>query len=248
MFQWFSIFNWKYKVLRHPLILEKFCLMLVSLTQLWLFWQRDSLHSTRLAGIRWDPPFSKWKEGLCSGACRAHWKGFKLDMKGEGEHIRLPGDKLWGDTQWLEGRGASMGPQPVAQKHAGDTAAQLKSCRNELGAPRGSRSQQGSFHERPQGKQGVFLYEGDMANSPDEMPLHEHTQHGKQTGRAGSYHAARKLWLDCHYWNLVGQNPWLECGYWWLQVVQQGQEVKEGCRLCPPYQEIHRAWRAVPEE
>jgi len=47
--------------------------------------------------------------------------------------------------------------------------------------------------QHSQGKQGVFLCEGDMANSPDEVPLHERTQHGKQTGRAGSYHAARKL-------------------------------------------------------
>jgi len=35
---------------------------------------------------------------------------FKLDVKGEGEHIRLVCDKLWEDTQCLEGLGASMGP------------------------------------------------------------------------------------------------------------------------------------------
>jgi len=54
-------------------------------------------------------------------------------VKGEGEHIRLACDKLWDDTQQLEGRGATMGPQLVAQRHAGDTAAQLKSCGDERG-------------------------------------------------------------------------------------------------------------------
>ena len=33
-------------------------------------------------------------------------------MKGKREHTRLAYDKLWDDTQWLEGQGASMGPQP----------------------------------------------------------------------------------------------------------------------------------------
>ena len=56
-------------------------------------------------------------------------------MKEEGEHIRLAYDKLWDGTQQLEGWGASTGPQPVAQRHAGDTAAQLKSCGDDLGAP-----------------------------------------------------------------------------------------------------------------
>jgi len=56
-------------------------------------------------------------------------------VKGEGEHIRLVGDKLWGDTQRLEGRGASMGAQPVAQRRAGDTTAQTKSCGDKPGAP-----------------------------------------------------------------------------------------------------------------
>jgi len=35
----------------------------------------------------------------------------------------------------LEGQGASTGPQPVAQRLAGDTAAQSKSCGDQLGAP-----------------------------------------------------------------------------------------------------------------
>jgi len=53
----------------------------------------------------------------------------------KGERIRLSGDKLLSDTQRLEGWGASIGLQPVAQRCAGDTVAQLKSCREELGAP-----------------------------------------------------------------------------------------------------------------
>jgi len=86
----------------------------------------------------------------------------------------------------------STGPQPVAQRSARDTTAQSKSCRDELGAPEvvGANKEASVKH---QGKQGVFLCEGDMANSPDEVPLHECTQHGKQTGRAGNYCAARKL-------------------------------------------------------
>jgi len=51
------------------------------------------------------------------------------------EHIVLAGDRLSGDTQWLEGWGASTGPQPVAQRYAMDTAAQSKSCGGKLGAP-----------------------------------------------------------------------------------------------------------------
>ena len=78
-------------------------------------------------------PFSKGKEGLCSAACGALWQGFKLDGKGEREHIGPAGDILWGDTQWLEGQGASKGPQPFAQRTAGDTAA--RSCRDQLGTP-----------------------------------------------------------------------------------------------------------------
>jgi len=45
-------------------------------------------------------------------------------VKGEGKHLRLAGDKLLGVTQWLEGWGASMGTQPVAQRSAEDTAEQ----------------------------------------------------------------------------------------------------------------------------
>jgi len=45
-------------------------------------------------------------------------------VKGEGEPIKLAGDHLWDNTHWLEGWGASMGPQPVAQRRAGGTAAQ----------------------------------------------------------------------------------------------------------------------------
>jgi len=64
----------------------------------------------------------------------------------------------------------------------------------------------------PQGKQWVILCEGDTANSPDEVPLHERTQHGKQTGRAGRYCAARKLrsnaltetwWDESHEWSMA---------------------------------------------
>jgi len=40
-----------------------------------------------------------FKNRHLSGACGAHWQGLKLDVKGEGEHTRLAGDKLWGDTQ-----------------------------------------------------------------------------------------------------------------------------------------------------
>jgi len=39
---------------------------------LWGFSQWDGLQGTRLADIKWEPTFSKLKEDLCSGACRAH--------------------------------------------------------------------------------------------------------------------------------------------------------------------------------
>jgi len=72
---------------------------MVSPSQFRGFSQWDGLHGTWLAGVKWEPPFSKGKESLCSGACGAHWQGFKLDVKGEGEHTKLACDKLWDDTQ-----------------------------------------------------------------------------------------------------------------------------------------------------
>jgi len=60
----------------------------------------------------------------------------------------------WGDTQRLEGRGAPMGPQPVAQSRAGDTAAQPKSCRDELGAPEVAGANKEASVKRPRGSQG----------------------------------------------------------------------------------------------
>ncbi|KAK4825362.1 hypothetical protein QYF61_026881 [Mycteria americana] len=44
-----------------------------------------------------------------------------------GDNIRLACDKLWDDTPRLEGQGASEGPQSVALRRAGYTAAHLKS-------------------------------------------------------------------------------------------------------------------------
>lgn len=38
-------------------------------------------------------------------------------------------------TPWLEGQDANEGPQPVVLRHAGVTAAQLKSYRDELRVP-----------------------------------------------------------------------------------------------------------------
>jgi len=74
--------------------------------------------------------------------------------KGEGKHIRLACDKLWDDTQWLEGQGASTGPQTVAQKHAGDTAAQSKSCGDKLGAPEVAGANKGASVKHPKGNKG----------------------------------------------------------------------------------------------
>ncbi|GAB0204069.1 mitochondrial enolase superfamily member 1 [Grus japonensis] len=62
-------------------------------------------------------------------------ESFKLALKEEADNIRLPYDELWDDMPRLEGQGASKGPQPVAQRHAGHTAARLKSRGDEPGAP-----------------------------------------------------------------------------------------------------------------
>jgi len=56
-------------------------------------------------------------------------------LKGEEDNIRLARDKLWDDTQWLEGQGTGEGPQSVALRHAGYTAAHLKSYGDEPAAP-----------------------------------------------------------------------------------------------------------------
>jgi len=94
------------------------------------------------------------KEDPCSGTCGAHWQGFKIDAKGERERIRLAGDKLWGDTQQLEGRGASTGPPPVAQRRARDTAAQSKPCGDELGAPQVLGANEEASVKHPKGNKG----------------------------------------------------------------------------------------------
>ena len=75
-------------------------------------------------------------------------------MKWEGEHIRLASDKLWSDAQRLEGWDASTGPQPPAQRHAGDTAAQSKSCRGELGAPEVVGANKEASVKHPKGNKG----------------------------------------------------------------------------------------------
>jgi len=75
-------------------------------------------------------------------------------VEGEGEHIGPAGDKLCSDTQWLEGRSASTCPQPVAQRSAGDTAAQSKSCRDELGAPEVVGANKEAFVKHPKRNKG----------------------------------------------------------------------------------------------
>lgn len=47
-----------------------------------------------------------------------------------------------------------------------------------------------------------------MADSLDEVPLQEHTQHRRQMGEVGSHCAAEKLWYSGHYWNVVEQSLW----------------------------------------
>jgi len=68
-----------------------------------------------------------------------------------GEHIRLACDKLWDDTQLLEGQGGSMNPQPVVQRHAGDTAAQSKSW-DELRPPEVVGPNKKTSAKHPRGK------------------------------------------------------------------------------------------------
>jgi len=47
-----------------------------------------------------------------------------------------------------------MGPQPVSQSRAGDTAAQSKSCRDELGAPEVVGANKQASVKYPKGKKG----------------------------------------------------------------------------------------------
>jgi len=49
--------------------------------------------------------------------------------------MRLAHNQLWDDTPRLEGWAASKGPQPVALRRAGYTAACLKTYGDEPGAP-----------------------------------------------------------------------------------------------------------------
>jgi len=47
-----------------------------------------------------------------------------------------------------------MGPQSVAQRHAGDTATQLKTCRDELGAPEVLGDNKKVYMKHPKGNKG----------------------------------------------------------------------------------------------
>ncbi|KAK4826217.1 hypothetical protein QYF61_006161 [Mycteria americana] len=75
------------------------------------------------------------EEGLCSQASGAHQQSFKLDLEWDRDNISLAHDKPRDDTPRLEGWGASEGPQPVARRLAGYTAAHLKSYGDEPGPP-----------------------------------------------------------------------------------------------------------------
>lgn len=52
---------------------------------------------------------------------------------------------------------------------------------------------------------------GRETSSPDEVHLHQCTQHGQQTARTRIHCAAGKLWLSHHHKNMVGTLPQLEC-------------------------------------
>jgi len=47
-----------------------------------------------------------------------------------------------------------MGPEPVAQRHAGDTAAQSKSCRDDLGSPEAVGANKEASVKHPKGNKG----------------------------------------------------------------------------------------------
>ncbi|KAK4822159.1 hypothetical protein QYF61_010420 [Mycteria americana] len=89
--------------------------------------------TTRLAQLCDPKILENGKENLCSGTCGAHRQSFKLDLKREGDNIRLARWKLRDDVPRLEGVGASAGTQPVSLRCAGYTGAQPKSNRVELG-------------------------------------------------------------------------------------------------------------------
>jgi len=54
----------------------------------------------------------------------------------------------------LEGQGASTGPQPVAQRCAGDTADKSKSCGDELGTPELVGANKEASVKHPKGNKG----------------------------------------------------------------------------------------------
>jgi len=112
-------------------------------------------------------------------------------MKGEGP----AGDKLWGDTQCLEGQGPNMGPQPVAQRSAGATAAQSKSRSNELGAAEVVGANKETSVKHPKGNKGCSSVK--VAWPAGQMKCLY--MNACSTGRDGGYHGARKLLSDCCY-------------------------------------------------
>ncbi|KAK4811052.1 hypothetical protein QYF61_016338 [Mycteria americana] len=94
-----------------------------------LYYYEDSKIAQRYLAMYWQKNWNngRGKENLRSGTCGAHRQSFKLDLKGEGNNIRLAHETLRDDVSRLEGAGASEGTRPVSPRCEGYARAQLKS-------------------------------------------------------------------------------------------------------------------------
>jgi len=58
-----------------------------------LLWSWGGVHSTGPAGDRWNSAVSKGKKNSWPRPGGAHWEGFKLGSKGEGNIVQLTRDE-----------------------------------------------------------------------------------------------------------------------------------------------------------
>lgn len=72
-----------------------------------VFWSWVALQDTGPAGNRPGTLVSKGKNYFCTGVSRAHWKTFKLDVKGERDRNKLTGDNPGGGSSMAVGWCAS---------------------------------------------------------------------------------------------------------------------------------------------
>lgn len=123
--------------------------------KLWIFWQQNGLHGSRLAGPWWGSPFSKG-ESPWGKARRAHWWDFELGSKQERNNSEPAHYEMWEGTTRLKGQGDGWASQPAALRCVINTAAHLKSYNSKAGNTGNRRKQEGNSRKLLQRATGFW--------------------------------------------------------------------------------------------